>query len=588
MEAKAEDIKVYVNHIGFELWDNKTAVLALRKQPKEITAWAEASDGCLYPAAVSGLDRIEDWWEGCCCELDLSAIDRVGDYRIKGKADGAEFSSERFYVHEYFLNLRMVNASRVYFKGERSSGEWLKADYAVPFGGEREGCRDLHGGWYDATGDFGIHLTQLSHTAVFNPLQSLLPSYVCFDIADRMESKELRDCRILRRELLDEAYWGADLCMRLYQKGSSFIRSVDRGDAFSEELHRSIDLEYFHHSGHEEDKSYLEEKTGNNNYETGFRSGAGLAIAVLAQAAGHNGASGSYKIPEYLSTAEEAFAYMMEHNEEYVSDGSWNFLDCYCALMAAQELYRVTEKEEYICCCRRLVERTEAYAVNMESGIWFLAGKEEMYFHPSDEGLPLLALTKYCELEKEKSCRQRALHILNGAFTHLLAISNKPFGYAAFTWKKAQKEENRYFFPHDTAAAPWWQGENARIASLAAAALRYVEYDRQEGCAEAGLRDKLEKFAQHQLDWIMGCNPFDSCMIDGFGRNNIQYFFQGKYDFLNSPGGICNGITARESDDKGLEFIMAPTDSCDDNWRWAEQWLPHVCWYLYAMGQKLK
>ena len=86
----------------------------------------------------------------------------------------------------------------------------------------------------------------------------------------------------------------------------------------------------------------------------------------------------------------------------------------------------------------------------------------------------------------------------------------------------------------------------------------------------------------------MGCNPFDSCMIDGFGRNNIQYFFRNQYDFMISPGGICNGITSREADDKGLEFIMAPTAECDDNWRWAEQWLPHACWYLNAMGWKLK
>ena len=39
---------------------------------------------------------------------------------------------------------------------------------------------------------------------------------------------------------------------------------------------------------------------------------------------------------------------------------------------------------------------------------------------------------------------------------------------------------------------------------------------------------------------------------------------------------------------KRQEFMMAPTEECDDNWRWAEQWLPHACWYLNAMGWKLK
>ena len=44
--------------------------------------------------------------------------------------------------------------------------------------------------------------------------------------------------------------------------------------------------------------------------------------------------------------------------------------------------------------------------------------------------------------------------------------------------------------------------------------------------------------AQDPLDWIMGLNPFDACMIEGYGKNNIQYFFKKRYDFLNCPGGI--------------------------------------------------
>ena len=578
-------IKIYSNHIGFELSDVKTAVLELHEAAKKLEVWVESEDGAIYPVTVSKPEQIDYWSEHFYYELDFSEIAAVGDYWIKGVSDNKEFCSERFTIHDYFLNLRMVNASRTYFKGERSSGEWLKKDSCIPYAGDREGEEDLHGGWYDATGDFGIHQTQLSHTAVFNPMQSLLPAYVCFDTAERMRTEKLRDCGILNRELLDEAYWGADYAMRLYRRGSSFLRSVDRGDAFSEELIRTIDFEYFKHSGHEENCSYLEEPVGKNNYETGLRSGAGLAVAVLAQAAANNGASGGYMQEEYLNTAEEAFAYITAHNEEYVNDGKWNFLDSYCALAASVELYKATGKKNYLEECRKQTADMQRFVLKMEKGSWFRANEKELYFHPSDEGFPLLLLTKYGELEPEESYRRSTEKLLSEAFEHLLSISGKPFGYAAFTRKKTDTEENRYFFPHDTAAAPWWQGENARIASLSAAALRFMRWQKSNG---GKLTDRLKKFAQHQMDWIMGCNPFDSCMIDGFGRNNIQYFFQGNYDFINSPGGICNGITSRESDDKGLEFVKKPGDSCDDNWRWAEQWLPHVCWYLYAMGQKVK
>lgn len=574
-------MKVYTNHIGFEQSDYKAAVLETKQEIMTSEIWAEGVEGTRFFVNVSGPYRIEEWSDAYYYSLEFSHIRMSGNYRINGIVNGVRFRSEIIPVTGFLLHLRMVNAARTYLKGERVSGEWLQADRSVSFQGTREGILDLHGGWYDATGDFGVHLTQLSHTAVYNPMQSLLPAYVCFDIAERIAEENLQDCRILKKELLDEAYWGADYAVRLHCEGGSFIRSVDRGEAFGEKQNRRIDYEYFRFSGHEEDQSYLAEEIQDKNYETGLRSGAGLAVAVLAQAARFGGCSGEYACEEYLHTALEAFAYLMENNEKHISDGAWNFLDWYCGLAAALELYITTGEEEYLDKCRHLEQGMEQYLIGMEEGVWFLSDGKEMYFHPSDEGFPLLLLVKYAEKETRQDDRERVIGIIREAFRHLLSISESPFGYAAFTWKKEGQEINRYFFPHDTKAAPWWQGENGRIASLAAAALRFSHMEEAKE-----VKDKLIIFAGRQLNWIMGCNPFDSCMIDGFGRNNIQYFFQGRYDFINSPGGICNGITAGEND-SGLEFIMEPCENCDDNWRWAEQWLPCAAWYLYAEGFKL-
>lgn len=578
-------MKIYSNHIGFEQSDRKTAVLEAERELQELKVYLCNEEGKRFPVRIGKCERIEEWSDHCYYSLDFSEITETGNYRLIAETGEEKTFTELFPITDYYLNMQMVNAARAYFKGERDSGEWLKADKTLSFDGPREGIRDLHGGWYDATGDFGIHLTQLSHTGVYNPMQSLLPSYVCFAIADRIEKERLRDCRILKKELLDEAYWGADLAMRLYCEGGSFLRSVDRGEAFSEKQHRKIDYEYFRFSGHEEDQSYLQETIENKNYETGLRSGGGLAVVVLAQAAGHGASSGEHMCREYLETAEKAFRYLMEKNELQISDGKWNFLDWYLGLLAATELYAVTGEEDYLQTCRYLEKGMERYLVEMKEGSWFLAEKEQLYFHPSDEGLPLIALMRYSQAEPDPERKKRALAMAEDAMRHVLSISRSPFGYAAFTWKKRiedRKEENRFFFPHNTKAAPWWQGENARIASLAASALLLAKLTE-----EKGLKEILILFAQKQLDWIMGCNPFDSCMIDGYGRNNIRYFFKGQYDFMNSPGGICNGITARSSDDRGLEFVMEPTKDCDDNWRWAEQWIPHVAWYLYAEGLKL-
>lgn len=75
-------------------------------------------------------------------------------------------------------------------------------------------------------------------------------------------------------------------------------------------------------------------------------------------------------------------------------------------------------------------------------------------------------------------------------------------------------------------------------------------------------------------------------MIEGFGRNHIQYHFGDRVDFLNAPGGIVNGITSGIDDEQDIAFVRGPEDGVDDNWRWAEQWLPHVSWMLLALGQK--
>ena len=33
--------------------------------------------------------------------------------------------------------------------------------------------------------------------------------------------------------------------------------------------------------------------------------------------------------------------------------------------------------------------------------------------------------------------------------------------------------------------------------------------------------DQLEKYAWDQLNWILGLNPFDCCMLHGSGHNNL-------------------------------------------------------------------
>ena len=80
---------------------------------------------------------------------------------------------------------------------------------------------------------------------------------------------------------------------------------------------------------------------------------------------------------------------------------------------------------------------------------------------------------------------------------------------------------NLFFFPHDTEAAPWWQGENARVASLAAAARLSAPLFKDDPAFQM----QLQNYAWNQLHWILGRNPYDASMLMGSGHGNAPYMF---------------------------------------------------------------
>ena len=87
---------------------------------------------------------------------------------------------------------------------------------------------DAHGGWYDATGDYGKHLLRtFSFSNLFQPAAD-----ITYQIGGLFKTYELlshrpgTDFRQIDRRILDEAMYGADYLTRLHVKGQSFYRSV--------------------------------------------------------------------------------------------------------------------------------------------------------------------------------------------------------------------------------------------------------------------------------------------------------------------------------------------------------------------------
>ena len=609
-QAINRNARILTNQVGYDASGPKKAVIQARTGDM-FTAFTVKS----YPSGeivLSGTPRhdgpVRKWKDWDFWTVDWSAVDKEGAYIIEcasqaGAAAGA-VRSHPVLVQKNALERNTLSDVIYYFKGQRSSGLWDKADRKMTFEG-KSGMVDMRGGWFDATGDYGKHLSHLSFSTYFNPQQVSLTAWGLFGALRELERRGEPYFKQYQKRLLDEALFGADYLVRSKNpKGSFYITVSGRGPEKKPEDRRIAAKAERHIILTPETKDkfrdYGREKiAGDAAYEAGWREGAGLSIATLAMAAARAGAPGSegygvrkgegdFKSADYLKAAEDAFAFLEKNNLLFTNDSKENILDDYCALVAATELFRTTGKPAYK---KAADKRAASLAARLTSGgtyenYWRADDGDRPFFHPVDAGMPVISLLGYVEIA-DAAGRAKALDAVRKSLGFELALTAEvanPFGYSRqLVQSKGGGATRRtsFFFPHDTETAPWWQGENARLGSMAVAARLAARYFG----TDAAFADKLRTFGQDQVNWILGLNPFDTCMLHARGRNNIAYMFFDSYEYTNAPGGICNGITGGYTDEEDIDFgLRFAATGKDDDWRWAEQWLPHAVWYLYAVA----
>ncbi|MEE9364056.1 MAG: glycoside hydrolase family 9 protein [Cellulophaga sp.] len=327
------------------------------------------------------------------------------------------------------------------------------------------------------------------------------------------------------------------------------------------------------------------EETG--EFNVGYREGGGVVIATLAMASMAQ-ISGEYDNNHYLRTAEDAFEFLEKNNTKIARDGKENIVDDYCALLAAVELYKATNKEVYKKVANKRAQNLMSRLITTKKhkNYWRADDNDRPFFHAADAGYPVVSLLNYAAIVDNET-KKEVLQIVRKSMEFEIEITNNvtnPFGYARqYVQDITGKRQDGFFFPHKTETNGWWQGENARIASLASAARLAAQHFPND----TRFANKLKKYALNQLNWVLGLNPYDSSMLEGSGRNNPQYLFYGSYEYKAAPGGIVNGITAGLNNYNDIDFEKGyVVTGKDDDWRWLEQWLPHTSWYLYAVSLK--
>ncbi|EGR0802000.1 glycoside hydrolase family 9 protein [Vibrio alginolyticus] len=555
------------NHIGYERLGPKKAIIQT-EQPHLSSYTAQlicaTSEQTVATFAVEEQGKVANWHQGYFYLIDFSSFTTSGDYFLQVE----DTRSSSFIVGEHILLDQTLSDVIHYFKSQRCGGIFDQQDRQLPVLNSNKKV-DVHGGWYDASGDVSKYLSHLSYANYLNPQQTPMVVWNILKGVSLLEGSE-DIAAFTRTRLIEEALFGADFLVRMQNEKGFFYMTVF--DKWSKDTAQREICAYETQLGHKFD-----------DYQAGFRQGGGVAIAALA-AASRLSVHGEYDQQKYRNAAENGYWHLKEHNTQYLNDGEENIIDEYCALLACVELFKATKETRYLEESRLWTQRLVARQMSDEQIQHFWSANQDgsrPYFHAAEAGLPVIALCEYLSIEDDSARAESVKRIVNLACEFEVTISNKvinPFGYPRQYVKGVNESKREAFFvAHNNESGYWWQGENARLGSLATMA-----YLAQPHIASQEVQQQLSVFAQDALNWVVGLNPYDMCMLDGHGRNNPDYLPQ--YGFFNAKGGVCNGITGGFEDEEDIAFNPpAQKEDVLQNWRWGEQWIPHGAWYLLAI-----
>jgi len=162
---------------------------------------------------------------------------------------------------------------------------------------------------------------------------------------------------------------------------------------------------------------------------------------------------------------------------------------------------------------------------------------------------------------------------------YLLFIARKnSFGivpYGLFTGKDpgGNRKCGEYWYRYFVPLEHFWSGINGNLASSGIGLRK----------ASRILNDpELKVYAQKQLDWIIGVNPFNSSTIVGVGYNQPKHFpgssFSPQTPVL--PGAVLNGIGGDHDDQPAIG---------NGDWQISEYWTPmaaHTLWLMAELSEE--
>ena len=274
---------------------------------------------------------------------------------------------------------------------------------------------------------------------------------------------------------------------------------------------------------------------------------------------------------------------------------SRTYLDFGTGASAGLRLYRATGDHDYLDYAVKMADRFAGLqetgaAPQMLKGYFYEdASRSKAAMHV---GIETLGMIGFCEAvealrsETDVGRWERALALYCDEYLLTMAGLNA-FGIVPCVVKAEMPQGSRnyqgttyrYFM---SIRNPWRQGSSTPSAgevmyqgnnsNLAGTGIMLCYAGRIFGS------EKYRHLAQRMLDWVLGLNPFDVCMMNGVGYKNPPLYIAPEFipRLPTIPGSVMNGIVGDEEDRPDLQ---------PGTWHSCEIWTPHLAQTIWLASE---
>ena len=181
---------ILINHIGYNNSGVKKFVFQTKSKevPKQFMV-ADSDHQIIYKGELKEGGQIDEWHTGKAYEGYFSNIEKTGSYQITIHNDHDQIISTWFKIERDIIQSSCLPLILEGFKSQHPDNKYEEKDTHISFFGNRNDHVDVHGGWYDASGDVSKYLSHLSYANYLNPQQTPLVIWSMLESYEMLQKK---------------------------------------------------------------------------------------------------------------------------------------------------------------------------------------------------------------------------------------------------------------------------------------------------------------------------------------------------------------------------------------------------------------